>query len=140
MIYLALLTTGAFAAGIATDAIFGWFPSLLPDVFVASGSHGMGGLSAFELVSGALLGVLTLWHLGRQIASKLGKKNKLARGAVVLKVPDMTCQHCARTITGAVCDLPGVREVRADPATKLVSLDLQDDADAHRALQAIEDA
>jgi copper chaperone len=42
--------------------------------------------------------------------------------AVTLKVEDMTCGHCASTITKAVeAGLPGTR-VRADPATKLVSI------------------
>ena len=42
--------------------------------------------------------------------------------AVILKVDDMTCGHCASTITKAVeAGLPGAR-VQADPATKLVSI------------------
>ncbi len=42
--------------------------------------------------------------------------------AVTLRVEDMTCGHCASTITKAVeAGLPGVR-VLADPATKLVSV------------------
>ena len=42
--------------------------------------------------------------------------------AVTLKVEDMTCGHCASTITKAVeAGLPGA-QVQADPATKLVSI------------------
>jgi copper chaperone len=42
--------------------------------------------------------------------------------AVILKVEDMTCGHCASTITKAVeAGLPGAR-VQADLATKLVSV------------------
>ena len=42
--------------------------------------------------------------------------------AVTLKVEDMTCGHCAGTITKAVeTGLPEAR-VQADPATKLVSI------------------
>ena len=41
--------------------------------------------------------------------------------AMTLKVEDMTCGHCASTITKAVeAGLPGTR-VQADPATKLVA-------------------
>jgi copper chaperone len=41
---------------------------------------------------------------------------------VTLKVEDMTCGHCASTITKTVeAGLPGAR-VQADPATKLVSI------------------
>ncbi len=40
--------------------------------------------------------------------------------AVTLRVEDMTCGHCASTITKAVeAGLPGA-SVQADPATKLV--------------------
>jgi copper chaperone len=42
--------------------------------------------------------------------------------AVPLKVEDMTCGHCASTITKAVENgLPSV-QVQADPTTKLVSI------------------
>jgi copper chaperone len=42
--------------------------------------------------------------------------------ALTLKVEDMTCGHCASTITKAVeAGLPRAR-VQADPATKLVSI------------------
>ena len=42
--------------------------------------------------------------------------------AMTLKVEDMTCGHCASTITEAVeAGLPGAR-VHADPATKIVSV------------------
>ncbi|MBL0406686.1 heavy-metal-associated domain-containing protein [Microvirga aerilata] len=42
--------------------------------------------------------------------------------AVILKVEDMTCGHCASAITEAVeAGLPGAR-VQGDPATKLVSI------------------
>jgi copper chaperone len=41
---------------------------------------------------------------------------------MILKVEDMTCGHCASTITKAVeAGLPSAR-VQADPATKLVSI------------------
>jgi copper chaperone len=42
--------------------------------------------------------------------------------AITLRIEDMTCGHCASTITTAVeTGLPGA-QVRADPATKLVSI------------------
>jgi hypothetical protein len=71
-IFLGFLIGGSFAAGIATDAFFGWFPALLPD-FSAIGMHDMSGLSVFEIISGAFLGLLTLYHLGKQIAAKIRK-------------------------------------------------------------------
>jgi copper chaperone len=42
--------------------------------------------------------------------------------AMTLKVEDMSCGHCAGTITKAIeAGLPGAR-VQADPATRLVSV------------------
>lgn len=139
VIYLAFLAVGAFAAGIATDVFFGWFPAFLPD-FSAVGTHSMGVLSILEIVGGLFLGVLTVYHLGKQIAVKLSKTQKPIPDGFVLKVPDMTCQHCVATITNAVDKLPGVGKVSADPATKLVSLDLSGAADKDAAVQAIKDA
>jgi uncharacterized membrane protein YraQ (UPF0718 family)/copper chaperone CopZ len=138
-IYLGFLIAGSFAAGMATDAFFGWFPALLPD-FSGVGLHDMSGLSVFEIISGAFLGALTFYHLGRQIAAKLRKSPKAAAGDVVLKVPDMACEHCASTITTAAGKVPGVGKISADSATKLVILNLTGPADADAAVQAIEEA
>jgi copper chaperone len=32
----------------------------------------------------------------------------------VLSVPDISCEHCERTITNALTPVPGIREVRVD--------------------------
>jgi len=138
-IFLGFLVAGSFAAGIATDAFFGWFPALLPD-FSTVGAHHMSGLSWLEIISGAFLGALTLYHVGRQIMAKLQKPKKPATGDLVLKVPDMTCQHCVATITKAAGRVPGVGKVSADPATKLVILNLSGDADPDAAVEAIKEA
>lgn len=138
-IYLAFLIVGSFLAGMATDALFAWFPGWLPD-FSMGGHHHVEGLSLFEIISGASLGTLTLFHVGKQLYGKLAKPRKPESGNFVLKVPDMTCQHCASTIKGAVEGLPGVRGVHADPGTKLVSLDLESLKDSAQAVQAIEKA
>ncbi|QRM34640.1 heavy-metal-associated domain-containing protein [Microvirga sp. VF16] len=43
-------------------------------------------------------------------------------GTLTLRVEDMTCSHCAGTLTKAIeASLPGT-QVQADPATKLVSV------------------
>jgi copper chaperone CopZ len=100
----------------------------------------MSGLSLFEIISGAFLGALVLYHLGVQIKAKLKKPARPSAGDVVLKVPDMTCQHCVSTITSAAGKIPGVEKVSADPATKLVILNLSAPADADAAVKAIEEA
>jgi len=87
LIFLGFLIAGSFAAGIATDAFFGWFPGLLPD-FSALGAHHMSGLSWLEIVSGALLGALTLYHVGRQIRARFTRPP-------VDETPEATCPHCA---------------------------------------------
>ena len=41
---------------------------------------------------------------------------------VVLRVPDVSCEHCVRTIYGALGALPGVESVNTDLDTKTVHL------------------
>jgi copper chaperone len=41
---------------------------------------------------------------------------------VVLSVPDVSCQHCVKTINGALGLLPGVEAVSTDIPTKTVYL------------------
>lgn len=42
---------------------------------------------------------------------------------VVLTVPDISCEHCERTITGALSPVAGVRDVRVDIPTKQVHVE-----------------
>lgn len=37
-------------------------------------------------------------------------------------VPDMTCRHCVRSVSRAVSDVAGVREIVVDLATKAVQV------------------
>jgi copper chaperone len=62
------------------------------------------------------------------------KTYETASDALTLKVEDMTCGHCAGTITKAIeTGLRGAR-VHADPATKLVSVRGARDLSAVKAL------
>ncbi len=45
---------------------------------------------------------------------------------VLLNVPDISCEHCERTITGALTPLEGVRDVNVDIAAKQVRVDYDD--------------
>ncbi len=38
----------------------------------------------------------------------------------ILNVPDISCGHCERTVTGALTPLGGVRDVKVDIAAKQV--------------------
>jgi copper chaperone len=41
---------------------------------------------------------------------------------VTLSVPDVSCEHCVRTVNGALGGLPGVEAVATDIPTKSVRL------------------
>ena len=41
---------------------------------------------------------------------------------IVLSVPDISCEHCVKTINGALGALPGVETVATDIPTKSVHL------------------
>ena len=40
----------------------------------------------------------------------------------ILSVPDISCAHCERTVTGALTPLEGVRDVKVDIAAKQVQV------------------
>ncbi len=42
---------------------------------------------------------------------------------ISLEAPDISCEHCIKTIEKAVTKLPGVRFVAGDPEGKLVALE-----------------
>lgn len=42
---------------------------------------------------------------------------------VVLDVPDISCEHCERTISGALGPMEGVRSVNVDIPTKQVRVE-----------------
>ena len=41
---------------------------------------------------------------------------------ITLSVPDVSCEHCVKTVNGALGTLPGVEAVSTDIPTKSVSL------------------
>ena len=43
--------------------------------------------------------------------------------SAVLNVPDISCEHCERTITNALTPVDGVRTVNVDISTKQVRVD-----------------
>ena len=44
----------------------------------------------------------------------------------VLNVPDISCEHCERTITSALTPVPGVQQVKVDIPAKRVRVDYDD--------------
>ena len=138
-IYLVVISVGALAMGLATDAFFTAFPSLLPSL-ATTGKHHAEGLGWLEISTAVVLAAATLYHLGREVKMVIDRRKKPAEDAFVLRVPDMNCQHCAGSVTKAIVDLPGVREINADPGTKLLTLDLAQDTDTEPLLEAIKEA
>ena len=45
---------------------------------------------------------------------------------IVLNVPNISCEHCERAITGALSPVEGVNSVRVDIPAKQVKLDYDD--------------
>jgi copper chaperone len=41
---------------------------------------------------------------------------------VILSVPDISCEHCVKTINGALGELPGIESVNTDIPTRTVRL------------------
>ena len=41
---------------------------------------------------------------------------------ITLSVPDVSCEHCVKTVSGALGALPGVEAVNVDLTSKTVSL------------------
>jgi copper chaperone len=44
----------------------------------------------------------------------------------ILNVPDISCEHCERTITNALAPITGVRQVNVDIPTKQVCVDFDE--------------
>jgi uncharacterized protein len=143
-VYLSTLIVGSIAAGYAADALFGAFPSLVPAVAIAQKPchEAVAGLSAMQIGAAAVLLGLVAYHLARPIVAKLklGRRAPARAGAAALRVPDMSCNHCAMTITSAVAKVEGVRLVSADPGTKLVTLEADSEERFARAAAAIREA
>lgn len=46
---------------------------------------------------------------------------------MTLSVPDISCEHCVKTINGALGGLPGVKAVSTDIPTRTVQLEYDSD-------------
>jgi copper chaperone len=44
----------------------------------------------------------------------------------ILNVPDISCEHCERTITNALTPITGVRQVKVDIPSKQVRVDFDE--------------
>jgi copper chaperone len=48
--------------------------------------------------------------------------NTTAAREITLSVPDVSCEHCVKTVSGALGALPGIDTVMVDLTSKTVSL------------------
>ena len=55
---------------------------------------------------------------------------------ITLKVPDVSCEHCVKTIDGALGALPGVALVRTDLPTKTVQVRFEPDKVSQQQIEA----
>jgi len=46
--------------------------------------------------------------------------------STILNVPDISCEHCERTITNTLTPITGVRQVKVDIPNKQVRVDFDD--------------
>jgi copper ion binding protein len=58
----------------------------------------------------------------------------------VYRVPDVSCQHCVRAITGELQKIPGVQSVHVDLDTKLVTVAADESVSDEQIRAGIEEA
>jgi hypothetical protein len=76
--------------------------------------------SSIKFICALVLLGLSLYSMRGSI--KLGKKEEVVMEELILKIPDMTCQHCVRTINRALQKIEGIKSVDINLKTKIVKL------------------
>lgn len=76
------------------------------------------------------------WFLKEKEMDKDLKRAKEA----ILKVPDMTCQHCVRSIEGVLKRLDGIKKVGIALKNKTVKVGFEDEIDLEGIVTAINSA
>lgn len=56
------------------------------------------------------------------------------------QVPDVSCQHCVKSITGEVSSLPGVQQVQVALDSKIVTVEHSGQSDTAAIVAAIKEA
>ncbi len=121
---------------ISTSVIFG---IIVDQVFYSSGENFNfinTGMSMFPLwlqtTTAILLTGLIFYSLFNNFVKKHFNKsiqpnnNKMN---IILKIPNMTCQHCANTIQNAVKTIPGVEKINISLNEKLIQIEGEPDRD-----------
>jgi copper chaperone CopZ len=58
---------------------------------------------------------------------------------IAVHAADISCKHCAMTITRELSALEGISNVQVDVSTRMVEFDLSDEATTERALATLAD-
>jgi uncharacterized protein len=124
-VYLGTIILGTIAMGWGTDLLAGWLGYVGSDS--AAHHHHMAEPSTLVWLSGYLLLGLLSYQLVAPTARKMLAARRRRGGApeVVLAVSGMTCQNCARKVTGALMEMDHVSHVDVDVDSKQVRIGLQ---------------
>jgi len=121
LIYLVSIVAGAILLGRVLDAIFLKYQFAVP---AALHIHRTGSF-ILSLISSILLVCLGIFFFIQNLVRK--KKVKGAHFCFIFSVPDISCQHCVRTIEKNLSRLAGVNSVRVDIKSKEVNVCCADD-------------
>jgi len=130
IIYLLTIMAGSVLLGLAMD-----WASASPAVPIHFHHiHADSGIRWWEWVFAALLGLLLINAL---VVEPLARRIlvKKAKPDVVLRVPDMTCEHCVRTLESCVSGVEGVEKVWVSLDGKTVSVKGGDRESIKRAIE-----
>ncbi len=124
-VYLGTIIVGTIALGWGTDLLAGWLGYAGSEA--AAHHHHMAEPTTLVWLSGYLLLGLLGYQLVAPVVRKTVAARRRQRGVpeVALAVPGMTCQNCARKVTGALMELDDVSHVDVDVESKQVRIGLQ---------------
>ena len=132
-IFLAAIGVGAVLFGMSMDGLLAIWPVMTPAV--GSGHH-RDALGVIEVAAGVALGGMLSFHLVRPYLHRLNRERKGEGTMSKIRVPDMSCNHCAGSIKKALAEVDGIKLVHADPSTKIVEVDGGEIADVLAAIRS----
>ena len=140
-IYVATLVISSVTFGLLLDFLWS---SLGLSLSLQVHEHGMVPMW-LQVASAALLLLLLSYHFGKNFKTPfskkvLFKKEDEANMMTLLKVPDMSCNHCVMSIEKALKSVQGVSNVVVDLKEKKVSVEHPDELDRQVIVGAIQSA
>ena len=107
-----------------TALLFGLLMDYLWNVFDMNTDFLSGGMRMLPLWLKQISAIILIVLLARVYALKILNRFKKKEGALLVEfhVPDMTCEHCVKTISHAIMDIKGIDSVDIDLKTKSVKV------------------